>query len=107
MGEVTPLNSHSEFQALINSGQVVIIDFWAEWCGPCRAISPFFEKLASDPQFSSIKFVKVNVDEQEDISQQCGIRAMPTFKVFQDGQPLDELTGANPQGLEALVRKYA
>ncbi|KAE8313735.1 thioredoxin-like protein [Aspergillus transmontanensis] len=107
MAEVTPLNSHSEFQDLINSGQVVIIDFWAEWCGPCRMISPVFGKLASDPQFSSIKFVKVNVDEQEDISQECAIRAMPTFQVFKDGQKLDTFVGADRNGLHQLVAKYA
>ncbi|KAB8200465.1 thioredoxin-like protein [Aspergillus parasiticus] len=107
MAEVTPLNSHSEFQDLINSGQVVIIDFWAPWCGPCRMISPVFEKLASDPQFSKIKFVKVNVDEQEDISQECAIRAMPTFLVFKDGQKLDTFVGAEPNGLHQLVTKYA
>ncbi|KAE8336255.1 hypothetical protein BDV24DRAFT_142190 [Aspergillus arachidicola] len=107
MTEVTPLNSYSEFQTLINSGQVVIIDFWAVWCGPCRMISPVFEKLASDPEFSSIKFVKVDVDEQEQISQECGIRAMPTFTVFKDGAKLGELTGANPPALEELVRRYA
>ncbi|KAK6832042.1 hypothetical protein RU639_002693 [Aspergillus parasiticus] len=107
MAEVTPLNSHSEFQDLINSGQVVIIDFWAEWCGPCRTISPFFEKLASDPQFSKIKFAKVDVDEHDDISRECAITAMPTFQVFKDGHKLDTFKGANPNGLHQLVTMYA
>ncbi|BAE63675.1 thioredoxin-like protein [Aspergillus flavus] len=106
MAEVTPLNSLSEFQTLINSGQVVIIDFWAPWCGPCRMISPVFERLASDPQYSSIKFVKVDVDDQPEISQECGIRAMPTFMVFKDGAKLDEFMGAHPNGLHDLVQKY-
>ncbi|KNG90519.1 thioredoxin [Aspergillus nomiae NRRL 13137] len=107
MSVVASVQSHSEFQTLINSGQVVIIDFWAEWCGPCRFISPVFEKLASDQVFSSIKFVKVNTDEQVDIASEVEIRSLPTFMVFRGGQKLDQLVGANPPALEQLVRKYA
>ncbi|KAB8265166.1 thioredoxin-like protein [Aspergillus pseudonomiae] len=107
MSVVASLQSHSEFQTLINSGQVVIIDFWAPWCGPCRFISPVFEKLASDQAFSSIKFVKVNTDEQDDIATEVGIRSLPTFMVFQGGQQVDQLVGASPPALEQLVRKHA
>ncbi|KAE8167821.1 thioredoxin [Aspergillus tamarii] len=106
-GVVAALNSLDEFRTLTNSGQVVIVDYWAPWCGPCRFVSPIFEKLAAEPQFSSIKFVKVNVDEQEDISQEVGIRAMPTFQVFKDGQKIDELVGADPSKLEQLVLSHA
>ncbi|OGM42500.1 thioredoxin [Aspergillus bombycis] len=104
---VTALNSLTEFQTLINSDQVVIIDFWATWCGPCRAISPVFEQLASIPEFSSIKFVKVDTDEQQDIAEEVGIRSLPTFMVFQNGIKVDELVGASPPGLEQLVRRHA
>ncbi|KAB8215667.1 thioredoxin-like protein [Aspergillus novoparasiticus] len=107
MAEVTPLNSHSEFQILINSGQVVIVIFWDTRGGPCRFIIPIFEKLASDPQFSSIKFVKVDVDEQEEISQECGIRALPTAMVFKDGEKMDELTHPDLKGLYDLFQKHA
>ncbi|KAE8137370.1 thioredoxin-like protein [Aspergillus pseudotamarii] len=106
-GTVSPLNSLDEFHNLINSGEVVIIDFWATWCGPCRAISPVFEKLASEPKFSSIKFVKVDVDQQEDIAQEVGIRAMPTFMAFKNGNKIDELVGANPGDLAKLVERHA
>ncbi|GLA26254.1 hypothetical protein AnigIFM63604_010081 [Aspergillus niger] len=104
---VTAIESISDFRTLINSGDVVIIDFWATWCGPCKMISPFFEQLASRPEFSAIKFAKVDVDTQEEISQECGIRAMPTFIVFKDGQKLDDMAGAHPGGLQGLVQKYA
>ncbi|BCS23514.1 uncharacterized protein APUU_31739A [Aspergillus puulaauensis] len=102
---VTDINSFSQFQELINSGNVVIIDFWAPWCGPCRVVSPVFEKLASDPEFASITFAKVNIDDQEDIGSEVGIRALPTFMTFQDGTKVDERVGADPQRLEQLVRK--
>jgi len=100
---VTPINSLSEFQDLIGSGDVVVIDFWATWCGPCRVISPVFEQLSNNERFSSIKFCKVDVDDQPDISQEVGVRAMPTFVAFKNGEKLKDLVGAVPQGLQDLL----
>ncbi|KAF8481626.1 thioredoxin-like protein [Russula ochroleuca] len=101
---VAAINSHTEFQNIIKSGHVVVIDFWAAWCGPCRVISPIFEKLAEREEFSALKFYKVDVDAQEAISQQVDIRAMPTFIMFKGGQKVEEVVGANPAGLENLLR---
>lgn len=84
-----------------------MIDFWATWCGPCRFISPVFEKLSDAAELSNVGFYKVDVDEQDRISQEVGIRAMPTFMVFKDGQKVNELVGANPQQLENLLRDAA
>ncbi|KAI6133714.1 putative thioredoxin [Pisolithus croceorrhizus] len=99
---VETINSYEQFQELINGEEPVVIDFYADWCGPCKAISPIFETLSK--KFGTIKFRKVNTDEQEQISQEAGIRALPTFVVFQRGNKVQELVGANPNQLEAVVQ---
>jgi len=81
----------------------VLIDFWATWCGPCRVISPIFEKLSNE--FDGVAFYKVDVDEQADISEEVGIRAMPTFFLFENGEKKGELVGASPPKLQELVTK--
>ncbi|KAH9958977.1 thioredoxin [Russula dissimulans] len=102
---VRPIHSFDDFQSIINSGKVVVIDFWATWCGPCRIISPVFDKLANNPAFESIGIYKVDVDEQVEISEELIIHAMPTFMVFRDGNRIDELVGANPLALGNLVNQ--
>ncbi|KAE8210566.1 hypothetical protein CF319_g3854 [Tilletia indica] len=99
---VTPLKSLSEFNAAIKDNKAVVIDFWAEWCGPCKMISPIFEKLA-DQHGEKVKFFKVDVDAAPDIGQELGIRAMPTFQLYVDGQKSGEVVGAIPPQLNGLI----
>jgi large subunit ribosomal protein L40e len=84
-------------------GKLVVVDFTATWCGPCQRIAPFFAQLAE--KYPDCVFVKVDVDENEDVAQECGVSAMPTFKAFKDGKQVDELVGASNEKLEALVTK--
>jgi len=86
-----------------NAGKLVMVDFTATWCGPCKMIGPFFVQLAE--KYQDVIFVKVDVDVGEDIAQKCGISAMPTFQCFKDGVKVDELVGASQEKLEALVNK--
>ncbi|KAF5352572.1 hypothetical protein D9756_006175 [Leucocoprinus leucothites] len=98
---VTPIESFQQFNEIINSGKPILIDFWATWCGPCRVISPIFEKLSD--QAPGVEFYKVDVDKQEQISQECGIKAMPTFILFKDGNKVGETVGAVPAKLQELI----
>ncbi|KAH7173941.1 thioredoxin-like protein [Fusarium flagelliforme] len=95
----------AELNDVLEKNTVVIADFWAPWCGPCRFISPVLEKMSED--MKNVYFVKVNVDEAEDISQEYGIRAMPTFIAFKDGQKADEMVGADPSKLTRMIGQFA
>jgi len=92
-----------EFKQVIGSGTPIVIDFTAAWCGPCKVISPIFEQLSNEAKSATVEFYKVDVDEQADIAQELGIRAMPTFKLFKDGKEVETLVGAAPQKLQELI----
>ena len=82
----------ANFHETALSGGVAVIDFWAEWCGPCRLISPIVEDLAKDFE-GKVKIGKVNVDENPQISMQYGIRSIPTILIIKDGQVVDKHVG--------------
>lgn len=71
----------------------VVVDFWAAWCGPCKAAEPMFKKLAEEMS-DRVKFVKVNVDDAPGTAVKCGIRSIPTFLLFDNGEAVSMMTGA-------------
>ena len=83
-------------EEVLKSDGTVLVDFWAEWCGPCKMIAPLIEELANDFQ-GKLKVCKLNVDEERDIAVQYGIRSIPTLVLFKEGKPVDQIIGALPK----------
>lgn len=100
MGKYIELDA-SNFDEVKNEG-VVLVDFWAPWCGPCRMLAPVIEELAADFE-GKAKICKVNTDEVQDIAAQFGIRSIPTILFFKDGELKDQVIGA--QSKQALSDK--
>jgi thioredoxin 1 len=94
---ITPVTDQSFEQEVLKSTQPVLVDFWAEWCGPCRAIAPIVKELA-ETYGDRLKVVKVNIDDSPQTPGAFGIRSIPTILAFKDGKVVSQLTGARPKG---------
>jgi thioredoxin 1 len=100
--EVTDQNFEAE---ILQSDRPAVVDFWAEWCGPCRTISPIIQELAGS-YGDRVKIVKMNVDENPNTPGKYGIRAIPTILAFSDGRVVEQLSGARPKSaFEEMVKK--
>jgi thioredoxin 1 len=87
---------------VLESDKPVLVDFWAEWCGPCHAVSPVLDKIASE-RGDELKLVKVNIDEQPELAQRFGVASIPTMILFKGGEPTNAAVGAQPKS--ALERQ--
>jgi thioredoxin 1 len=90
---IVTLTQENFSQNVLQSQSPVLVDFWAEWCGPCKMIAPLLDELA-DEYNGKVKIGKVNVDEQQSLAAQYGVRAIPTLLIFNKGQIAEQMVGA-------------
>jgi len=83
-------------QEVLQSETPVLVDFWAEWCGPCHAVAPVLDRIVEERE-GEIKLVKVNIDENQELAMRYGIQSIPNMILFRDGQPAASVIGARPK----------
>jgi len=83
----------SNFDKTISSDNPTLVDFWAEWCGPCKSMHPIFERMSN--KFPNVKFARVNVDSNQNISMKYAVQSIPTFIMFKSGQIIDKMMGSS------------
>ena len=99
--------NEANFDSEINSDQPILVDFWAEWCGPCRMVAPILDELA-DEMDGKVRIGKVNVDNNRDLSIKYQVQGIPAFLLFKNGELQDRVTGLMPKSaFEKLLEKHA
>ncbi|KAK5681564.1 Thioredoxin-like protein 1 [Elasticomyces elasticus] len=108
MAQIIDITSAQHFSSVLSSSRVVVADFWASWCGPCKAIAPLYAQLSTQlSRPATITFVKIDTDAQKDITRTYNITAMPTFLIFKAGREIKRIRGADPKGLNEAVKELA
>lgn len=96
----------SNFEQTVSSESPTLVDFWAEWCGPCKTMQPVFTRTAR--KFKKIRFARLNIDQNQDIATKLGIQSIPIFIMFKNGSPIDKVIGAvGEPGINLIAQKYS
>ena len=95
-GSITTLSDTSFDEEIGSASAPVLVDFWAEWCGPCKMIAPILEEIA-DEQGDALQIAKLNVDEAQDVARRFEVMSIPTLILFKDGEPVKRVVGAKPK----------
>lgn len=101
MSKVTITNDNFD-KEVMQSDLPVLVDFWAEWCGPCRMVSPILDEMATEYE-GRLKIAKVNVDDNQPLAQKYGVMSIPTFIIFKKGEQIDSFVGALPK--ESFIKR--
>ena len=102
---IADLNGQN-FDQVVSAENPTLVDFWAEWCGPCQTMHPVFESLSK--KYPGIKFARVNVDQNQNIAMKFGVQSIPTFLMFKSGQMVDKMMGAvGAPGIHMICKKYS
>src|ERR1700753_4151112 len=106
--KVVPITSNAHFKSTVASSAYTVVDFYADWCGPCKQIAPIFEQLSAQlSRPNKITFAKIDTDKQQDLSRSYGVKAMPTFMVFKNARRVEFIEGADPRKLSNVVKDLA
>jgi thioredoxin 1 len=97
MGTTKAVTDATFASDVLQSDKPVLVDFWAEWCAPCRKVEPLLEEIATE-MADKVSIVKVNIDENPEIARTYRVMSVPTLTVFRDGQPVNSVAGARPKG---------
>lgn len=101
MGTTKTVTDATFQEDVLQSGKPVLVDFWAEWCAPCKKVSPLLEEIATEMS-GQLEIVKLNADENPETVRSYKVMSLPTLKIFKDGEPVRDIVGARPKG--ELVR---
>ncbi len=101
---VMELTSH-DFDQKKSENELLLVDFWAEWCGPCKSMHPIFSRMAK--KYKSVRFARVNVDNAQDIAMRYGVQSIPTFIMFKNGEVANTMIGAvGEPGIHMICKKF-